>query len=115
MGRRAGIIVPPSSTIVQCTIELFIWILVPVLGTELHPIDVTVFQVIVCERVSYGGVGVIKPRNCQLVTISWTNLKLIVESHVCIVVKVLEGDPKAATAFRGKLVKLFKPKPAFPS
>ena len=46
------------------------------LGTELHPIDVTVFQLIGCERVSYGGVSVIEPPNCQLVTISWTNLQL---------------------------------------
>ena len=47
-------------------------------------------------------------------TKSVPNLKLIVESHISIAVKVLEGDPKAATAVRGKLVKLFKAEPAFP-
>jgi len=38
----------------------------------------------------------------------WSNLKLIIDGHIGLVVPVFERDVKAVAALRGELVKLFK-------
>ena len=80
------------------------------------------------HRVSKGGEGSVEASYCQHIVISWTNLhqhihqiqhhchhnlKLIKDSHIGLLVKVLQEDVKTVIAHGGDLVNSFKTKPDF--
>ena len=46
-----------------------------------------------------------------IIILDLENLKLIIDGHISLVVKVSHGDLQAVTALGGELVKLFKAKP----
>ena len=73
--------------------------------------------------------GVVEPSDCQHIAVSWTNLKhhhncrhnhliidlenlkLVIDSHIGLVVKVGQGDVESVAAIRGELVELFETEP----
>ena len=104
------------------------------LGGEGHAIDVHVVSHCICE----GGEEVIEASHGQHIAISrpnlgstkilpsviittfltlplhlHENLKQIIDSHISLLVKVLEDDVKAVAALRGEFVKSFQTEPDF--
>jgi len=99
-----AILVPPSTGPCQRTVNAAMCVLVPVLSAEHH-------SIMEVHAVAKGGEGVVESANCQHISVSWTNLELIIDGHIGLLVIVGHGYLQLVRLLAGQLMKGVKTNP----